>query len=120
MRIVARLALIAWLLTGLLTAPAMTFGMICHGGANQAEVVADAPMTMPMAHHSMPDAGKDREHKAFSCAVHCLSAGAGFVPASADTADVHGEPLPHGDFHIAPLAGLSIGPPLEPPITAFV
>ena len=77
MRIVARLALIAWLLTGLLTAPAMAFGMTCHGGANQAEVVADAPMTMPMAHHSMPDAGKDREHKAFSCAVHCLSAGAG-------------------------------------------
>jgi hypothetical protein len=120
MRILVRLALIAWLLTGLLTAPAMAFGMTCHGGMGQAEITADAPMTMPMAHQSMPHAGKDMAHKAFSCAVHCLSAGAGFILSAADGADIFGEPLPHGVFQIAPLDGLSIGPPFEPPISALV
>lgn len=120
MRILARLALIAWLLTGLLTAPAMAFGMTCHGGMGQTEATANAPMTMPMAHHSMPHSGNDTDHKAFSCAVHCLSAGAGFILAAAEGTDAYGEPLPHDDFHITPLDGVSVGPPLEPPISASV
>ena len=137
MRFWVRLGLIAWLLTGLLSAPAMAFGMTCHGGTNNADGMAmahdvthymsgDMTMTMPMPHKSMPqnDAGlkpgKDMQHKAFACAVHCLSAGAGFIfPSLDDTKPVIAAAI-RGFYHLAPLMGLIVGPPLEPPISALV
>jgi hypothetical protein len=120
MRLWARLALIVWLLAGLISAPAFAFGMACHGGADRAAVNGDMPMTMPMAHHRMPHSAKDMEQKAFSCAVHCLSAGAGFILADANSRHTPaGKSLP-AHFTASTLHGLTFGPPLEPPISALV
>jgi hypothetical protein len=120
MRFWARLALVVWLLTGLLSAPAMAFGMTCHGGMDSGAMVSDMPMTMPVTHKSMPNTAKDMEQKAFACAVHCLSAGAGFTLPSAD----HASLVVAGSTLLAlpttSLNGLSVGPPLEPPIRALV
>lgn len=103
-----------------MSAPAFAFGMACHGGTSEAVVSAGMPMTMPMAHHRMPHSAKDMEQKAFSCAVHCLSAGAGFILADAGSGHaMSGKAVP-AFSSASTLHGVTVGPPLEPPISTFV
>lgn len=120
MRFWTRLALIAWLLTGLVTAPAMAFGMTCHGGMDRMAMASDMPAGMHMDHKSMPERDNGTHQKAFACAVHCLSAGTGFIlPPSTEArrADVSITPT----FSLAAsLRGQIPGPQLEPPISSFV
>jgi hypothetical protein len=121
MRFWSRLALIAWLLTGLLSAPALAFGMMtCHGGTEQAAMVMDMPMTMQIAHSSMLNTSKDMDHKAVACAVHCLNAGAGFVLSPIEDISAVTAAMVVALFPVTTLDGLVPGPQLEPPISAFV
>ncbi len=129
MRFWARLGLIAWLLTGLMSAPAMAFGMTCHGGIDGPDGMAMAqamPHGMAMTHTSVPHTdkdmklGKDMQHRAFACAVHCLSAGTGFILPPSDNTKPAMTGMVRAFFRPAPLMGLIVGPPLEPPIPTLV
>ena len=124
MRIWSRMVLIAWLLTGLLAAPAMAWNMTCHAGTSgpvaTAHVMAHA-MHFSVEQNTLPQQAKDAHDKsALSCTAHCLNACTGFVIGPyLDAMTVAGIAVrPH--FHLAPLQGLVPGPALEPPIPLSV
>lgn len=119
MRHWAGLALILWLLTGLISAPAVAFGMTCHGSMNQMAMSQDMPMTMvdhaSMKHQSMPSPDKDTQHKPFACAVHCLGLGAGFpLPQTETTEMTAAIEMPAQSLHKS-LTGQVPDPLIQPP-----
>ena len=118
MRFWMRLTLIAWLLTGLLTAPAMAFGLHCDSDF--------APQTsighnLHAGHKSLPQPVKNRADRcALSCAAHCLSACAGLLPGRNFRIEITAGRSIHPSLRLVPWEGLVPGPALEPPIPSFV
>lgn len=121
MRFWSLMVLTAWLIAGLLAAPAMAFGMKCHGSMTATSISEHALHAGDgeHAHHAaVPRPGKEMQEKLdLVCAAHCLSACAVFAIAPAfDAAIVTGSGIrPH--FYRVQFEGSPPGPPLEPPIS---
>jgi hypothetical protein len=122
MKLWTRVMLIAWLLSGLLAAPAMAFGMKCHSGAGTQDVSPMQHSAMSMdghGDHHAPDHGQAKDSCALSCLAHCLSASGIILCPQPFPADTSGAPLLTMGWS-APLEGQALGPPLEPPIVRLV
>jgi hypothetical protein len=120
MQFLSRMILALWLLTGFAAAPVLASAMNCHDGMRHAQAVSPHAMHMSTngADTLHPKTIPDRSR--ISCAAHCLGACIGFVLATAVNTEFA---APAGAaicrLPVTILSGLSLGPPIEPPISAL-
>lgn len=121
MKLWTRVILIAWLLSGLLAAPAMAFGMKCHpsGGTDVSPMQHSAMSMDGHGDHQAPDHSQAKDICDLSCLAHCLSVSGISVSPQPFPAYIVGTPVV-AMTRVALLEGQALGPALEPPIVHLV